>query len=81
MFYTYLIKSKEKKWIYIGATENLKERFKKHNHGLVKSTKFYAPLELVYYEAYLTLSLARKREYDLKNNNQQKEILLKRLGL
>ncbi|MEK7516628.1 MAG: GIY-YIG nuclease family protein [Patescibacteria group bacterium] len=81
MFYTYLLKSQKRDWIYIGATDDLKQRVEKHNKGLVKSTKFYVPFELIYYEAYKTLSLARKREYDLKNNSQQKEILFKRLEL
>jgi len=80
MFYVYLIKSRSKDWNYIGTTANLVERFKKHNNWLVRSTKFYAPFNLVYYEAYKTLELARKREYELKNNSQQKEILFKRLG-
>ena len=81
MFYVYLLRSTQKKWLYIGATEDLKKRFKKHNQGLVKSTQFYAPFELMYYEAYPALDFARKREYELKNNNQQKEMLLKRVGL
>jgi predicted GIY-YIG superfamily endonuclease len=68
-------------WKYIGATEDLRVRFKKHNDGLVKSTQFYAPFDLVYYEAYSKLDLARKREFELKNNSQQKEILFKRLNL
>lgn len=78
MFYTYLIKSKNKNWFYIGSTKDLKNRFEKHNGGEVKSTKFYKPFELVYYESYKTYSLARKREYELKNNNSKKENLLKR---
>lgn len=81
MFYTYLLKSLKRNWIYIGATDDLRQRVERHNKKLVKSTKFYAPLELIYYEAYRTLNLARKREYDLKNNSQQKEILFRRLGL
>ena len=81
MFYVYLLSSKKKNWRYIGATEDLRDRLHKHNSGLITSTKFYAPLDLIYYEAYLTLDLARKREYELKNNSQQKEILFNRLGL
>ena len=81
MFYTYLIKSKNKNWFYIGSTKDLKERFKDHNSGKVKSTKPYTPFILIYYEAYLTYTLARKREIELKKKGQQKEILFKRLGL
>ena len=81
MHYTYFIKSKKYKWVYVGSTSNLVSRFKRHNSGLVKSTKHYKPFELVYYEAYKTLSEARKRELEIKKNSQQKEIIFKRLNL
>ena len=76
-----MISSKNAKWRYIGSTKDLKERFAKHNSGGVKSTKHYRPFELIYYKAYANYSLANKREIELKNNSQQKEILFKRLGL
>jgi len=81
MFYTYLIKSKNKKWFYIGSTKDLKQRFKDHNNRRVKSTKAYIPFTLIYYESYSTYKLARKREIELKKKGQQKEILFKRLEL
>jgi putative endonuclease len=81
MHYTYLIKSIKEKWVYVGSTSDLVKRIEKHNKGLVKSTKYYKPFNLVYYEAYRTLSQARKREFEIKNNSQQKEIILKRIGL
>lgn len=81
MYYVYLIKSKIKDWIYIGSTKDLKKRFIEHNKGKIKSTKANMPFELVYYEAYKTYTLARKREIELKTKGQQKEILLERLGL
>jgi putative endonuclease len=65
MYYTYLIKSKIKDWVYIGSTKDLKQRFNDHPSKKVKSTKTYAPFELVYYEAYETYYLARKREIEL----------------
>jgi putative endonuclease len=74
-------KAKKHKWIYVGSTRNLESRIEDHNNKKVKSTKFYAPFELIYYEVYNTYSLARKREIELKKHGQQKEILLKRLGL
>jgi len=81
MFYTYLLKSKIKKWAYIGSTTDLRERLESHNNGKVKSTKAYRPFELTYYEAYKNYGLARKREFDLKNHSQQKKLLFIRLGL
>ena len=80
MFYVYLIKSRVKKFIYTGFSKNLRKRFQEHNSSLVKSTKAYVPFDLIYYEAYNDETVARKRELELKNNSQQKEILLKRIG-
>ncbi|MDH4330148.1 MAG: GIY-YIG nuclease family protein [Candidatus Moranbacteria bacterium] len=79
MFYVYVLKSKNKNWFYVGSTKDLRERFERHLQGRVMSTKPHRPLDLVYYEAYQTYSMARKRENELKKNSQQKEVLLKRL--
>jgi len=79
--YVYLLKSKRHNWHYIGSTKDLRKRLVEHNAGKVRSTNFYKPFALFYYEAYPTYSLARKREIELKTNCQQKEILFKRSGL
>ncbi|PKM91801.1 endonuclease [Candidatus Falkowbacteria bacterium HGW-Falkowbacteria-1] len=81
IFYTYLLRSKIKKWTYIGPTKNLCRRFKEHNSGKVKSTSPYLPFDLIYYEAYNNYTLARKREIELKKKGQQKEILMARLNI
>lgn len=81
MNYLYVIKSLPKNWLYIGSTRDLRERLREHNSGKIESTRVHKPYELVYYEAYKTYSLARKREVELKKNGQQKEILFKRLSL
>ena len=76
MYYVYALQTlKDKNWLYVGYTTNLKERFTKHTKGEAISTKKYLPLRLVYYEAYLNKTDAAKREYELKHNSQQKEIL------
>lgn len=79
--YVYLIKSINYNWRYIGSTKDLKQRFDDHNSGKVKSTKYYRPFLLLYYEAYPNYSLARKREIELKQHGQQKEMLFKRLEI
>ena len=66
MFFTYILQSKKDKSIYIGYTDDLRERFKKHNLGLVRSTKAKIPYNLVYYEAYASKQDALKREDNLK---------------
>ena len=66
MLYTYILKSKKDNNLYIGSTNNLKERFIKHNKGLVYSTRNRRPFELIYYEAYKSEDDARQREHNLK---------------
>ena len=67
-YYVYVLKSKTKKFIYIGYSENLKTRFKTHNKGENISTKLYIPLELIHYEAYGNIKDAKRRELYLKLN-------------
>jgi len=67
MFFVYILKSKLDGSFYIGFAENLRERLKKHNQGLVRSTKSIKPLELIYYEAYKSKQDALIREKRLKH--------------
>ncbi len=66
MFYAYVLKSLKNSDIYIGFSDDLKQRYKDHNSKRVKSTKGYAPWKLVYYEAYKNKQDATKREKQLK---------------
>ena len=68
MYYVYALKSVNKNFLYIGSTSDLKDRFKEHNAGRVKSTKLYYPLKLVYYEAYVSKTDALIRENSLKHH-------------
>ena len=62
MYYTYVLKSRKDKKLYIGSTSDLKTRFKFHNEGRVRATKNRRPFDLVYYEACLNKLKAEKRE-------------------
>ena len=66
MYFVYILKSKKNKQLYVGCTNNLRERLREHNNGLVKSTRPYVPWRLVYYEAYLSKEEAFRREHNLK---------------
>jgi len=79
MYYVYLIKSVNKDFLYIGSTEDLKRRFTEHNRGTERSTKSYAPLKLVYYEAYASKKDALIREKMLKHHGSVKGHLKKRV--
>ncbi|OGM04602.1 hypothetical protein A2715_02315 [Candidatus Woesebacteria bacterium RIFCSPHIGHO2_01_FULL_39_32] len=67
-FYVYVLHNSSKNFIYVGYSENLKQRIQEHNEGKVKSTKAYTPLKLIFYEAYPSKSDAKRREKYLKTN-------------
>jgi putative endonuclease len=62
LFYVYILKSQKDGNLYIGSTDNLERRINEHNKGLVFSTSWRIPFELIYYEAYKSESDARYRE-------------------
>ena len=66
MYFVYILKSKESRKLYLGYTNNLRERIKEHNKGSVRSSKPYIPWQLIYYEAYLSKEEAIHRENNLK---------------
>lgn len=61
-FYVYILKSKNKDFVYVGFTANLKRRYFEHNNREEISTKHYAPLDLIFYEAYRNEKDAKRRE-------------------
>ena len=67
MFYTYVLRSKKDGKLYTGYTNNLKERFQKHQSGEVISTKYRGELELVYFEGCISEIDAIRREKYLKS--------------
>ena len=79
-YYVYMIKSisSATNKTYVGYTNNLILRLKKHNSNKgAKSTKGYKWL-LIYNKKFKTKSEAMSYEYKLKKNrNKRKEILVK----
>ncbi|MEK7502420.1 MAG: GIY-YIG nuclease family protein [Patescibacteria group bacterium] len=67
-YYVYVLHNSLKKFIYIGYSEDLKQRIISHNKGENKSTKNYLPLDLIHYEAYRNIKDAKRREKYLKTN-------------
>lgn len=66
MYHVYLLISKKNSSLYVGYTNDIERRLKKHNDRLVGYTKKYAPWALVYYETFLSLEDAKAREKSLK---------------
>jgi putative endonuclease len=65
-YFTYVLKSTIDNKLYVGWTNNLKNRIAKHNQGKVIATKTRKPLKLIYFEACLNRTAAINREKSLK---------------
>jgi len=78
MFYVYVVQSSQHDEFYTGYTVDLKRRIKEHNQGLNFSTKRYLPWMLIYYEACLEESDAKRREKYLKTT-QGRRMLKRRI--
>ena len=74
MYYVYILFSEKDKLLYTGFTDDLRSRFKAHVGGFVKSTQNRLPLKLIYYESYIEVSDARRREKYLKGGNGRGEL-------
>ena len=72
MIYTYVIKSVEKNFRYVGITNDMERRLKEHNFGKNKSTAFYKPFNIVLKESYIDHKEARVREKFLKSGQGRK---------
>ena len=46
----YALSSTERNYIYVGMTSNLKRRVSQHNAGKERTTRVYAPFQLIYVE-------------------------------
>lgn len=73
MYYIYILKSENGKY-YTGCTSDLNKRLEQHNQKLVRSTKTYAPWQLIYTEKYDTLKNARRREKQIKSWKKREAI-------
>jgi len=76
MWYLYIVECKDQSF-YVGITHNLKQRLREHNTGKgCKYTKYRYPVKLVYLEKYANISLAMKREKQIKGWNREKKMEL-----
>ena len=74
-YYTYILQNSKSDKYYIGSTNNLEDRLKRHNLGQSKATKSGSPhWKIVYYETFESRSLAVQREYKIKKMKSRKYI-------
>ena len=80
IFYVYMLKSVNNKIIktYVGYTNNLNLRLKKHNSGIgAKATRGFR-WKIIYKKKFYDKRLAMSFEYKLKNDKKKrKNILIK----
>jgi len=81
MFFVYVIRSSVNGYFYVGLTENIDSRLKKHNEGSTPSTKPYRPWELFFFETCATRLEAREREKYLKSGIGKEFIKRKWAGI
>lgn len=65
-FYVYVLRSLVRDWIYVGYSENIRQRLSEHNSGKSSSTSKFKPYELIHYEAIRNMKDAKRREIYLK---------------
>jgi putative endonuclease len=70
MYYTYVLICKDLKLnrtkFYVGFAEDLMNRVREHKNKEVQTTKSFNMVDLIYYEACMNKTDARKRELQLK---------------
>lgn len=64
----YVLRSLKNGNLYIGYTTDLARRIQEHNTGKSAATRPYAPWEIIFYEAYIDMKDAKRREMYLKTS-------------
>ncbi|HPF89826.1 MAG: GIY-YIG nuclease family protein [Flavobacteriales bacterium] len=72
--WVYALASLSRPYIYVGITQDLEDRVRRHQGGRERTTKPYRPFEILHVEQCPDRATARKREQYLKSG-QGKEFL------
>ena len=73
-YYVYIIYSKSLDKFYIGSTQDLEDRLKRHNSGRSRYTKPGIPWVIVYKETYQSRTSACNREKEIKARKSREYI-------
>ncbi len=68
--YVYILRCNNGRY-YIGSTPDIERRFQEHSIGKNQSTKYLRPVELIFYQKYPNLTIARKVENWLKRQKDK----------
>lgn len=82
MHSVYVLRSKKDDNLYVGYSNNIKNRFEEHQKGVVSSTRDRRPFEIIYCESYKNRKDAMNREAYFKTGwgkNYLKKILFNTL--
>ena len=71
-YFLYILLCNQKTY-YVGVTNNLDKRLHQHKSGESQFTSQFSDIQLVYFEEYPTLVLARRRETQLKGWSHAKK--------
>ena len=74
MYYVYILYSETLKKKYIGMTDDLKRRIEEHNRGKSNFTRTGDKWKLIYYEAFLNKTDARREELFLKSGKGRERL-------
>ena len=74
MYFIYILQSLKDKRTYVGYTNNLEERLRRHNSGQVTATRHRRPLKLLFSEEFKTEQEAKKREQYWKNGGGRRKL-------
>ncbi|HKI46712.1 MAG TPA: GIY-YIG nuclease family protein [Balneolales bacterium] len=75
MYYVYILYSRSRDRFYTGQTDDVGDRFIRHNQGRSKATKSGRPWLLAYAESYPTRSEAMRREKEIKGKKSREYII------
>ena len=78
IFYVYMLKSVNNKIIksYVGYTNNLNQRLKKHNSGVGAKSTRGLKWKIIYKKKFYDKRLAMSFEYKLKKDKKKRKYLL-----
>ncbi len=74
MYTVYILYSQKRDKYYIGYTNNISDRLKRHNSGQTSTTRGVSDWVIVYQEEYEIKTEAIKREREIKNWKSRKMI-------